>query len=140
MKVDIDEMVSVSKIADIFKKSHPNISNQVIPIIKNNKVSYILTTRNLSCSEIDAGLFHQAYENRFTLKDIRRNFKKVTQYADAHTYAIIEERINSSLSKLYYEQKEKAHFSYFLFNIEGYDKYFREDEQIEMRKMASDFE
>lgn len=140
MKVDIDKMVSVSKIADIFKKSHPNISNQDIPIIKNNKVSYILTTQNLSYSEIDAGLFHQAYENRFTLRDIRRNFKKVTQYADVHTYAIIEERINSSLSNLYYGQKEKAHFSYFLFNIEGYEKYCREDEQIEMRKMASDFE
>lgn len=133
MKVDIDEMVSVSKIADIFKKSHPNISNQVIPIIKNNKVSYILTTRNLSCSEIDAGLFHQAYENRFILRDIRRNFKKVTQYADEHTYAIIEERINSPLLI-------SSYTIYFLFNIEGYDKYFREDEQIEMRKMASDFE
>lgn len=133
MKVDIDEMVSVSKITDIFKKSHPNISNQVIPIIKNNKVSYILTTRNLSCSEIDAGLFHQAYENRFTLRDIRRNFKKVTQYADEHTYAIIEERINSPLLI-------SSYTIYFLFNIEGYDKYFREDEQIEMRKMASNFE
>ena len=133
MKVDIDKMVSVSKIADIFKKSHPNISNQDIPIIKNNKVSYILTTQNLSYSEIDAGLFHQAYENRFTLRDIRRNFKKVTQYADAHTYAIIEERINSPLSNLYYR-------TYFLFNIEGYEKYCRENEQIEMRKMALDFE
>ena len=85
-------------------------------------------------------MFHQVYENRFTLKDIRCNFKKVTQYADAHTYAIIEERINSSLSNLYYGQKEKAHFSYFLFNVEEYEKYCRENEQIQMRKIASDVE